>query len=104
MNANYIDISMGSFLKDEFLIPLNLSQNSLAKAIGVPSGRINQIVNNKRKITADTDLRLCRYFGMQEGFFLKIQYDIDIILVKRLIKNDLQKIIPMQQNNNIKQA
>ncbi len=94
MKNEYINISMGSFLEDEFLTPLNLSQSALAKAIGVPSGRINEIINNKRKLTADTDLRLCKYFGMSEGFFLKIQYDIDLILAKRLIENDLEKIVP----------
>ena len=60
----------GEILLEEFLKPMELSQNALARAVGVPPRRINEIVLGKRAITADTDLRLPRYFGMSEGFFL----------------------------------
>ena len=63
--------TVGQMLKAEFLEPLKLSQNALAQAIGVPSNRINGIINGTRGITADTDLRLTRYFGLTEGFFLR---------------------------------
>jgi addiction module HigA family antidote len=60
----------GEILLEEFLKPLALSQNALARALGVPPRRINEIILGKRAITADTDLRLARYFRMSEGFFL----------------------------------
>jgi len=58
---------------EEFLKPMGLSQTALARAIGVPPRRINEIVLGKRAMTADTDLRLARYFGVSDGFFLQLQ-------------------------------
>ena len=67
---NKIEIPhIGEVLNEEFLQPLGLSQNKLAKAIGVPQNRINAIINKQRGITADTDLRLTTYFGLSEGYF-----------------------------------
>lgn len=63
----------------DFIEPMGLSQNSLARAIGVPPRRINEIVLGKRAITADTDLRLARYFGVSEGFWLGVQADYDLL-------------------------
>jgi len=63
----------GEILLQEFLLPMQLSQNALARAIHVPPRRINEIVLGKRVVTADTDLRLARYFGLSEGFFLGLQ-------------------------------
>lgn len=60
----------GEILLEEFLKPMGLSQNALARAVHVPPRRINEIVHGKRDVTADTDLRLARYFGLSEGFFL----------------------------------
>lgn len=94
MTDTYIESSMGSYLQDEFLTPLKLSQNALAKAIRVDAGRINEIINNKRKITADTDLRLCKYFSLTNGFFLRIQDNIDLMYAERKIKQELETIIP----------
>lgn len=94
MTNKYIESSMGSYLQDEFLTPLNLSQNGLAKALRVDAGRINEIINNKRKITADTDLRLCKYFSLTNGFFLRIQNRIDSMYAERKIKHELDTIIP----------
>jgi addiction module HigA family antidote len=79
----------GEVLLEEFLKPMNLSQNRLALALGVPPRRINEIVLGKRGITADTALRLGRYFGMSPQFWLGLQmdYDLDIAadgLEKRL--------------------
>ena len=61
----------GEILAEEFLKPMDLSQTALAREVGVPPRRINEIVLGKRAVTADTDLRLARYFGMSEGFFLR---------------------------------
>ena len=68
----------GEILLEEFLKPMNLSQNRLALEIGVPSRRINEIVLGKRRITADTALRLARYFGMSPQFWLGLQMDHDL--------------------------
>ncbi len=65
----------GEILLEEFLKPMGLSQNALARAVHVAPRRINEIVLGKRDITADTDLRLARYFGLSEGFFLGLQMD-----------------------------
>ena len=70
--------TVGEILLEEFLKPLELSQNALARAIGVPPRRINEVVLGKRAVTADTDLRLTRYFRMSEGFFLRLQVDCDL--------------------------
>ncbi len=83
-------------LLEEFLKPLGLSQNGLARAIGVPPRRINEIVLGKRAITADTDLRLGRYFRMSEGFFLRLQIDYEVRLRKRQLGSKLDRIKPLK--------
>lgn len=70
--------TLGEVLTTEFLEPLNLSQNAVAIAIGVPSNRINDIINGTKGMTADTDLRLTKYFGLSEGYFLRIQEQIEL--------------------------
>lgn len=84
----------GEILLEEFLQPMGLSQNALARAIEVPPRRINEIVLGKRAITADTDLRLARYFGMSEGFFLGLQMDFEIRERKRALGDALDRIVP----------
>src|SRR5262245_13197968 len=69
----------GEILMEDFLKPMRLSQTRLARAIGVPPRRINEIVLGKRAITADTDLRLARYFKMSDGFFLGLQADYELM-------------------------
>ena len=73
-------IHPGEILRDEFLVPLNISQYRLAKDIKVPPRRINEIVLGRRSITADTALRLARYFGSSEGLWLSLQtrYDLEV--------------------------
>ena len=84
----------GEILAEEFLRPLGISQYRLAKALTVPPRRINEIVLAKRAITADTDLRLARYFGMSEGFFLGLQTDYELMQRKREIGAKLKAIRP----------
>lgn len=74
--------------------PMKLSQTALARTIGVPPRRINEIVLGKRAITADTDLRLARYFGMSEGFFMGLQTDYELMERKRVIGDKLSAIRP----------
>ncbi|MBO6676583.1 MAG: HigA family addiction module antidote protein [Rhizobiales bacterium] len=84
----------GEILLQEFLKPMGLSQNAVARAVHVPPRRINEIVLGKRAMTADTDLRLARYFGMSEGFFLGLQADYDLMERRREIEGDLSTIEP----------
>ena len=72
------NIRPGEVLLEEFLLPMGLSQNRIAREIGVPPRRINEIVHGKRAITADTALRLARYFGMSEAFWMGLQADYDL--------------------------
>ena len=84
----------GEILLEEFLRPMALSQTALAEAIGVAPRRINEIVLGKRAITADTDLRLARYFGVSEGFFLGLQADYELMQRRRQIGDKLKTIRP----------
>jgi|ERR1043165_454162 addiction module HigA family antidote len=84
----------GEILMEEFLKPMALSQTALANAIDEPPRRINEIVLGKRAITADTDLRLARYFGMSEGFFIGLQTDYELMQRGREIGEKLKAIRP----------
>jgi antitoxin HigA-1 len=86
--------TVGEILLEEFLKPLELSQNALARALGVPPRRINEIVLGKRAVTADTDLRLTRYFKLSEGFFLRLQMSYDLRVQRRLLGDKLDFIKP----------
>lgn len=86
------NIHPGEILLEEFLIPMNISQNRLARDIDVPPRRINEIVHAKRSITADTDLRLARALGTSEGFWLGLQADYDLEEKKTSLKSKLSKI------------
>ena len=84
----------GEILAEELMRLLGLSQNGLARAIHVSPRRINELVQGKRSVTADTDLRLARYFGVSEGFFLGLQADYDLMEQRRKIGSDLAAIKP----------
>ena len=73
---------------------MGLTQNALARALGVPPRRINEIVLGKRAVSADSDLRLARYFGMSEGFFIGLQVDYDLLERRRQIAKELKSIRP----------
>ena len=95
MNEQLLDNSkVGEILKEEFLEEIGMSQNALAKAIAVPANRIHAIVNGTRRVTADTDLRLCRYFGLSEGYFLRLQNAYELMEAKRKLGQVLVKIQP----------
>jgi len=84
----------GEILKEEFLNEIGMSQNQLARAVGVPGTRIHAIVNGTRDITADTDLRLCRFFGLSEGYFLRLQNAYETLAAKRHLADEIAKIKP----------
>ena len=81
-NDKLIPIHPGEVLLEEFLKPMNLSQNRLALDIRVPARRINEIVHGKRRVTPDTALRLARYFDMSPEFWLGLQMDYDLDVAK----------------------
>lgn len=87
-------VSPGELLKEEFLEPMGLSQYRLAKETGIPAQRIGQIVLGRRRVTADTDLRLCRFFGLSDGYWLRAQAAYDLELTRRSIGSDLDQITP----------
>ena len=84
----------GEILKAEFLDEISMSQNRLANAIGVPPNRIHAIIAGTRGITADTDLRLCKFFGLSEGYFQRLQSAFDMQKAKRQASKDIAKIKP----------
>ena len=88
-------VTPGEILLEEFLVPMNISRYRLAKEIGVPAQRIGDIVMGKRAITADTDLRLCKYFGLSEGYWMRAQAACDLEIAKSAIEAELKKIIPI---------
>lgn len=87
-------VTPGELLKEEFLDPMNISQYRLAKEIGVPAQRIGQIIAGKRSITADTDLRLCRFFGLSDGYWLRAQAAYDTEVAKETLEDQLKNIRP----------
>jgi antitoxin HigA-1 len=89
----------GEILKEEFLREIGMSQNQLARAIGFPGNRIHAIVNGTREITADTDLRLCRFFRLSEGYFLRLQNAYETFEAKRRIADQLANIKPYESQN-----
>jgi antitoxin HigA-1 len=84
----------GEILKEEFLSEIGMSQNALADAIRVPRNRIHAIVAGMRDVTADTDLRLTKFFGLSEGYFLRLQNAYDTMEAKRKIAGVVAKIKP----------
>ena len=89
--ARLPNIHPGEVLREEFLIPLKLSQNRVARDISVPPRRINEIVLERRAITADTALRLARYFGTSERFWLGLQADYDLDEARRSLGDRLER-------------
>ena len=87
-------VTPGELLMEEFLKPMGISQYRLAKEIDVPAQRIGDIVCGKRGITADTDLRLCRFFGLSNGYWLRVQAVHDTEVAERVIGPKLIKIKP----------
>ena len=90
--AKLKNIHPGEILLQEFLIPMGISQNALARAISVPPRRINEIVLGNRGVTADTALRLSRAFGTSAGFWMGLQADYDLEETRKLIDVALRNV------------
>ena len=94
MSRKLKPVSPGEMLAEEFLKPLGMSNYRLAKEIGVPAQRIGEILAGRRAISADTDLRLCRFFGLSDGWWLRLQADYDTEVAKATLVKILAKIKP----------
>lgn len=92
--AKLKSVTPGELLREEFLVPMGLSQYRLAKEIKVPAQRIGEIVAGKRSVTADTDLRLCRFFGLSNGYWLRAQVAHDTEVAEEALAKTLGEITP----------
>jgi len=104
MNTNKLldPITPGEILREDFMEPLDISINQLARDLSVPPNRISEIVNGKRSISTDTALRLQRYFGVEAQFWLNLQTEHDLRIVKRKIWNDIERrIIPVKTSETL---
>ena len=90
--------TIGEILREEFMEPFNLSAYRVAKEIGVPTSRIQDILHNRRQITVDTSIRLGRLFGISDRYFLNLQNDIDIRNAETENSNDFNQIKPIAIN------
>jgi addiction module HigA family antidote len=97
-SRNILDpIKPGEILREDFLKPLGISINQLSRDLAVPPNRVSEIVNGKRSITADTALRLQRYFGVDAQFWLNLQTEYDLRMMKRKVWADIERrIIPIK--------
>lgn len=89
-------IHPGEILMEDFIDGFGITQNKLAVSIGVPPRRINEIVHGKRGITADTAIRLARYFGTSEDLWMNLQSNYELRLVRRVLRDKVAAIIPLQ--------
>jgi len=92
--ADLKPVTPGELLREEFLLPMGLSQYRLAKEIGVPAQRIGEIVAGRRAVTANTDLRLCRFFGLSSGYWLRAQVAHDTEVAEEALADELAHIKP----------
>jgi addiction module HigA family antidote len=90
-------VTPGELLLEEFLKPMGISQYRLAKEIGVPAQRISEIVAGKRAVTADTDLRFCRFFGLSNGYWLRAQAAHDTEVAEEALADRLAQIKPWRE-------
>jgi addiction module HigA family antidote len=95
---NLRPVTPGELLREEFLAPMGITKYRLAKEIDVPAQRIGDIVAGKRAITADTDLRLCRFFGLSKGYWLRAQVAYDTEVAEETLAAVLEKIRPWSQS------
>jgi len=94
-------VSPGELLKEEFLDPMGISQYRLAKEIEVPAQRIGAIISGKRSVSADTDLRLCRFFSLSNGYWLRAQAAYDTEIAEDELAEELKQIRPWRETTNL---
>lgn len=101
MSETIAPVTPGELLNEEFLLPLGITKYRIAKEIGVPAQRIGDIVAGKRAITADTDLRLCKYFRLSSGYWLRVQNVYDTEKTRARIQEQLDDIVPISLDQAI---
>lgn len=89
-------IHPGEILREEFLVPMNMSASALAVALHVPAPRVNDVVRERRSVTADTALRLAKFFSTSEAFWMGLQDDYDLALARRGLDETLESIKPLE--------
>jgi len=94
MSTELPPVTPGELLLEEFLRPMGITRYRLAKEIGVPAQRIGEIVAGRRSITADIDLRLCRFFGLSDGYWLRAQAAHDTEVARARLADELTSIRP----------
>ena len=92
MNSIIETLKVSAILKEEFMEPLDISAYKLAREIHVPVSRVQDILHDRRKITVDTSLRLAKYFGVSDSYFLDIQNDIDLRNAKMNLEEEIESI------------
>ncbi len=98
MDQKLRPVTPGELLLEEFLLPMGITRYRLAKEIGVPAQRIGEIVAGRRAITADTDLRLCRFFGLSNGYWLRAQAAYDTEVAEAALADQLERIRPWPES------
>ncbi len=98
MDEKLKPVTPGELLLQEFLLPMGITKYRLAKEIGVPAQRIGEIVAGRRAITADTDLRLCRFFGLSNGYWLRAQAAYDTEVAEEALAGQLERIKPWRES------
>jgi len=98
MDEKLKPVSPGELLLEEFLLPMGITRYRIAKEIGVPAQRIGEIVAGRRAITADTDLRLCRFFGLSNGYWLRAQAAYDTEVAEEALADQLACIKPWRES------
>ena len=94
----------GEILLHDFMQPMGITKYRLAKAIHVPATRIGEIIAGRRAITPDTDVRLCKYFGLSSGLWMRLQVSYDVVLAESLIEDELATIEPFKPAKNRRKA
>ena len=102
--TNREPVHPGEMLRKEFLIPMEITQQQLADGIHVPFQRINELVNGKRGVTPSTSLRLARFFGVSEDFWMNLQVRWDLYRVRKKEQEILEKIIPVKTGSSGKES
>jgi addiction module HigA family antidote len=97
MSAQLKNVTPGEILLEDYMKPLGLTQNGLARALSVPPRRVNEIIHGKRAITLDTSLRLGRLFRQSERFWLNIQTECDLRKAKQLVERIAREVLPLQR-------
>ncbi len=96
---NIDPVTPGELLNEEFLEPMGITKYRLAKEIGVPAQRIGEIVSGNRSITADTDLRMCKFFGLSNGYWLRVQAAYDTEVAEAVLADQINNIRPWKAVN-----